>query len=94
MPLAQRTDVDWYGGLDVPESKESIVDSRRSMVDVVRAALARGINVQLKRRNGSMACVYPPVVIAAESIQFQSTAGVAQKPMILGFDEIVAVQPR
>jgi hypothetical protein len=73
---------------------EAIADTRMSIAGLVRMALARGINLQLKRRDGSIFYVYTPVVIGAEVVQFQSTADGAQKPIILGFDEIIAVQPR
>lgn len=94
VPLTQRSAAVRTGDSDGPDPTEASTDTRKSIADLVRTALARGLNVQLKRRDGSIFCVYPPIVIATETIQFQSTAGVAQKPIILGFDEIIAVQPR
>ena len=94
VPLTQRSAAVWTEGRGEPAPTDAIAERKNYTINLVRKALMRGIKLQLKREDGIIFFVYPPVIITVEAIQFQSTGDVAQKPMTLSFEEIRAVQPR
>ena len=71
-----------------------MLERQRAVLRSIRSALARGVNIQLKREDGYVVLVYPPIVLTPHTIQFRPTGQEAQKPVTLRYVDIIAVQPR